>query len=61
MTSERLFILIRRCFFDYLSQKFLFKAQDNFQTFMINPFRMTSDFFFKNRMINFDCNTFMDE
>jgi hypothetical protein len=61
MTKERLFILIRRFFFDYLSQNFLFKAQDNFQTFMINPFRTTSDFFFKNRMIGFDFKAFKFE
>lgn len=61
MTKERLFILIRRFFFDYLSQNFLFKAQDNFQTFIINPFRTTSDFFFKNRMIGFDFKAFKDE
>lgn len=61
MTKERLFILIRRFFFDYFSQNFLFKAQDYFQTFMINPFRTTSDFFFKNRMIGFDFKAFKDE
>ena len=61
MTKVRLFILIRRFFFDYLSQNFLFKAQDYFQTFMINPFRTTSEFFFKNRMIGFDFKAFKDE
>ena len=61
MTKERLFILIRRFFFDYFSQNFLFKAQDNFKTFMINPFRITSDFFFKNRMIGFNFKAFKDE
>lgn len=52
MTKERLFILIRRSFFEYFSQNFLFKAQDNFQ-FMIIPFRITPDFFI-NKMIGSD-------
>jgi hypothetical protein len=47
MTKERLFILIRRFFFEYFSQNFLFKAQDNFQSIMIIPFRITHDFFHK--------------
>jgi len=47
MTKERLFILIRIFFFEYFSQNFLFKAQDNFQSFMIITFRITSDFFQK--------------